>query len=186
MAFGNATIGDLKKIAGGGGGGGGTDDYTKLTNKPSINGVELLGDSNIGKLSGNIKVTLSALDNVSLTSPTNAQTLLFDSLTNKWKNGTVGGVSITPIDVTDNQCQFNIDDVKLIILVGSYFNTYTNKTNKYTAIYTPNEIASGNILVVVGDGTRYVTAEPTINQNQITLSREYDGGLAFSKVYLIK
>lgn len=43
MAFGNATIGDLKKIAGGGGGGG-TSDYSQLSNKPSINGVTLTGN----------------------------------------------------------------------------------------------------------------------------------------------
>ena len=43
MAFGNATIGDLKKIAGGGGGGG-TSDYSQLSNKPSINGVMLTGN----------------------------------------------------------------------------------------------------------------------------------------------
>lgn len=32
------------KIENGGGGGGGTTDYNALTNKPSINGVELLGN----------------------------------------------------------------------------------------------------------------------------------------------
>lgn len=37
-------------------GGGGTTDYTNLTNKPSINGVELLGNKTIGLLSGNIQV----------------------------------------------------------------------------------------------------------------------------------
>jgi hypothetical protein len=43
MAFGNATKGDLKKIAGGGGGGG-TTNYSELSNKPQINGVTLDGN----------------------------------------------------------------------------------------------------------------------------------------------
>lgn len=39
-----------------GGGGGGTSNYPNLTNKPSINGVELLGNKVIGLLSTNIQV----------------------------------------------------------------------------------------------------------------------------------
>ena len=39
-----------------GSGGSGTDDYEDLTNLPSINGVELLGNKVIGLLSGNIQV----------------------------------------------------------------------------------------------------------------------------------
>lgn len=63
MAFGNATIGDLKKIAGGGGGGGGTKDYTQLTNKPSINGVELTGNKTSEQL--NIGGGISFVDRFS-------------------------------------------------------------------------------------------------------------------------
>jgi hypothetical protein len=52
MAFGSATKGYVRAHSSGGGGGG-TSDYTKLTNKPSINGVVLTGnktseDLNIG------------------------------------------------------------------------------------------------------------------------------------------
>lgn len=52
MAFGNATKGYVKKHSGGGGGGG-TTNYSELSNKPQINGVELTGnktseDLNIG------------------------------------------------------------------------------------------------------------------------------------------
>lgn len=43
MAFGNATKGYVKSH-GGGGGGGGTSNYNDLSNKPSINGVELKGN----------------------------------------------------------------------------------------------------------------------------------------------
>lgn len=38
------------------GGGGGTGDYPDLTNKPSINGVELLGNKTVGLLSTNIQI----------------------------------------------------------------------------------------------------------------------------------
>ena len=38
------------------GGGGGTSDYSDLTNKPSINGVELLGNKTVGLLSTNIQI----------------------------------------------------------------------------------------------------------------------------------
>lgn len=34
----------VKIVIGGGGGGGGTTDYNQLTNKPSVNGVELVGN----------------------------------------------------------------------------------------------------------------------------------------------
>lgn len=43
MAFGNATKGYVKKHSGGGGGGG-TSNYNELSNKPKINGVELIGN----------------------------------------------------------------------------------------------------------------------------------------------
>lgn len=52
MAFGNATIGDLKKFAGGGGGGG-TSNYSELSNKPQINGVTLDGN----KTSADLNIT---------------------------------------------------------------------------------------------------------------------------------
>lgn len=47
----------------GSGGGSGTDDYEDLLNKPSINGVELLGNKAIGTLSGDIQVGYADLLN---------------------------------------------------------------------------------------------------------------------------
>lgn len=88
MAFGNATKGYVKKH-GGSGGGGGTTDYEDLLNKPSINGVELLGDKKIGTLSGDIKMTLSDVSNMNLSNVANAQTLIFNALTQKWENKTL-------------------------------------------------------------------------------------------------
>lgn len=85
MAFGNATKGYCKKH-GGSGGGGGTTDYEALLNKPSINGVELLGDKKIGTLSGDIKMTLSDVSNMNLSNVADAQTLIFNALNKKWEN----------------------------------------------------------------------------------------------------
>ena len=51
-----------------GGGGGGTGDYPDLTNKPSINGVELLGNKVIGLLSTNIQVDSDKIGYNNLTS----------------------------------------------------------------------------------------------------------------------
>lgn len=126
MAFGNATIGDLKKYASGGGGGG-TSDYSQLTNKPSINGIELLAGTNIGKLSSDIKVGLSALDNVNITNAVNGQTLLLDALSGVWKNGTVGSVTYTTLYTASDQTQVSTIELSesyanfdLIILQGYY------------------------------------------------------------------
>lgn len=49
MAFGNATKGYVKSHSGGGGGGG-TSNYNQLSNKPQINGVELIGNRTSGEL----------------------------------------------------------------------------------------------------------------------------------------
>ena len=70
MAFGNATKGDLKKISGGGGSGG-TSNYNDLSNKPSINGVELIGNKTSSDLliSGSVSFdTLAATDTTFSTS----------------------------------------------------------------------------------------------------------------------
>lgn len=50
------------------GGSGGTGDYPDLTNKPSINGVELLGNKVIGLLSSNIQVDSDKIGYDNLTS----------------------------------------------------------------------------------------------------------------------
>lgn len=52
----------------GSGGGGDTGDYPDLTNKPSINGVELLGNKVIGLLSTNIQVDSDKIGYNNLTS----------------------------------------------------------------------------------------------------------------------
>ena len=87
MAFGNATKGYVKAHAGGGGGG--TADYEALLNKPCINGVELLGDKLVGSLSGNIQVKLSDIANTNLSNVQNAQTVLYNALSQKWENGAI-------------------------------------------------------------------------------------------------
>lgn len=46
--------------SGGGGGGGGTDDYNDLSNKPSINGVTLIGNKNTSQIGITIPAASSA------------------------------------------------------------------------------------------------------------------------------
>lgn len=100
----------------------------------------------------------------------------------------ISGFSITPVTVNDNSCTFNVNDVKAIILVGAYVNTYFNPP-KYACnsiIVTPNELEANTLFTMVGDSGKYVNVKSAINQNQVTLSREYDGGMIFYKCYLIK
>lgn len=133
MAFGNATIGDLKKIAGGGGGG--AKDYNSLSNKPSINGTELLAGTEIGKLSGNIKVGISALDNVSITNAVGGQALLLNALSGKWENGNISNVTITSLFTAVDSSQLATIELSesyanfdLIIMQGFY----SDSSNRYS------------------------------------------------------
>lgn len=48
MAFGNSTKGYIRQHSGGGGGG--TSNYNQLSNKPQINGVELVGNKSSSDL----------------------------------------------------------------------------------------------------------------------------------------
>lgn len=136
MAFGNATKGYVKAHAGGGGGGG-TSNYEQLLNKPSINGVELLGDKSIGSLSNNIQVKLSDIANTNLHNVQNAQTLLYNALSRKWENGSPAeGLTITPATVTEvSTNRFNVDTegATALIFVGK---TTSGGLNYYaTEIY---------------------------------------------------
>ena len=130
MAFGNATKGYVKAHAGGGGGGG-TSDYEELLHKPSINGVELLGNKSIGALSGNIRVKLSDIANTNLSNVQNAQTLLYNALSQKWENGTPesGGITITQATVTEvstNRYNVDVEGAKALLFVGKTANAGLN------------------------------------------------------------
>lgn len=121
MAFGNATKGYVKAHAGGGGGGG-TSNYEQLLNKPSINGVELLGDKSIGSLSGNIQVKLSDIANTNLSNVQNAQTLLYNALSQKWENGTPAS-SFGYTDITSTYANgIDISNINglMFIIRGTY------------------------------------------------------------------
>lgn len=79
------------------GGGGGTSDYPDLTNKPSINGVELLGNKVIGLLSGNIQVDSDKIGYNNLTSGLQATNVkgAIDEL-----KSDIDNIQVTP-DATD-------------------------------------------------------------------------------------
>lgn len=120
MAFGNATKGYVRSHAGGG-----TTDYEALLNKPSINGVELLGDKLVGSLSGNIQVKLSDIANTNLSNVQNAQTLLYNALSQKWENGAAGGITRTQLNqtpiTTTGSTGINIGDYKYIEVVSGVY-----------------------------------------------------------------
>lgn len=102
-------------------GSGGTSDYPDLTNKPSINGVQLLGNKVIGLLSGNIQVGADKIgfnNTSSGLSSANVQTALVELAT----------------DVSNIPTSYDADDI-------SYDNTSSGMvaTNVQTAI---NEVVS--------------------------------------------
>lgn len=174
MAFGNATKGYVKAHAGGGGGGG-TKNYESLLNKPSINGVELLGDKLVGHLSGNIQVKLSDIANTNLNNVQNAQTLLYNALTQKWENGTPasGGITIT---LASNS--FNLTDAKMIIIVGvdAYSQIFANA-------FPITEVTNGAKMVVGYDEQRCGYAQFSVNDGVVTWT--FGGNVAPNKIYLI-
>lgn len=172
MAFGNATIGDLKKFAGGGGGGG-TKDYTQLNNKPSINGVELLAGTEIGKLSGNIKVGISALDNVNITNAVGGQTLLLNAISGKWENGSVsGGLNYT--DVTANPT-IDLTTVNGIILQCTTGLTDADGTRVNSVVIPACVITeasgylTGTCQNLSGNGILYMYIKYVLSNNVVTL-----------------
>ena len=183
MAFGNATKGYVKAHAGGGGGGG-TADYEALLNKPSINGVELLGDKSIGSLSGNIQVKLSDIANTNLNNVQNAQTLLYNALSRKWENGTPASGSITIEDVTSNIASgvdvSGYSFIMFIAIMNQGGNTYTS-----SSIYPVSFLTGITQILSVSEATNtcYVTVGKSGDNFTFTQS---GGNLAVNKVFLIK
>jgi hypothetical protein len=117
-------------------GSGGTGDYPDLTNKPSINGVQLLGNKVIGLLSGNIQVGADKIgfnNTSSGLSSTNVQTALVELAT----------------DISNIPTSYDADDI-------AYDNTSSGmvSTNVQTAI---NELKTdiGNIPSPTATNTSY-------------------------------
>lgn len=174
MAFGNATKGYVKRHSGGGGGGG-TADYDDLLNKPSINGVELLGDKSIGSLSGNIQVKLSDIVDTNLNNVQNAQTLLYNALSQTWENSNVPN-NFSMADVTTDA----LDSTKGID-ISNY--TAISFTYKDTAVPVQT-IASGLYLISnLSDGDRllqsttnnYCAYDVHISNGKLYLTKSHDG-----------
>lgn len=114
----------------------GTDDYPDLTNKPSVNGVQLLGNKVIGLLSGNIQVGADKIgfnNTSSGLSSTNVQTALVELAT----------------DISNIPTSYDADDI-------AYDNTSSGMvaTNVQTAI---NELKTdiGNIPSPTATNTSY-------------------------------
>lgn len=114
----------------------GTNDYPDLTNKPSVNGVQLLGNKVIGLLSGNIQVGADKIgfnNTSSGLSSTNVQTALVELAT----------------DISNIPTSYDADDI-------AYDNTSSGMvaTNVQTAI---NELKTdiGNIPSPTATNTSY-------------------------------
>lgn len=195
MAFGNATKGYVKAHAGGGGGGG-TSNYEQLINKPSINGVELLGDKSIGSLSGNIQVKLSDIADTNLSNVQNAQTLLYNASSQKWENGSAaGGLTITQATVTEvSTNRFNVDTegATALLFVGK---TVSGGLNYYaTEIYPITAInAMTNVDEIVISGTVGISNTAVSNvcfsfkghSNNILDIAKYGGNMELLAIYKI-
>lgn len=185
MAFGNATKGYVRSHAGGGGGGG-TKNYESLLNKPSINGVELLGDKSIGSLSGNIQVKLSDIANTNLHNVQNAQTLLYNALSQKWENGTPEGSAI--LDITANASTgVDASGYNAVIIVGRYLDAKTNKSWCFSGIYPIDMLTNDTILTACDDHSN-LYCDVTVNNSTITVTRNTSSSADRNiyKIYLIK
>ena len=129
-------------------GGGGSNDYPDLTNKPSINGVELLGNKVIGLLSTNIQVDSDKIGYDNLTSELSATNV--KSAIDELKSD-IDNIQVTPdaddvsydnttSGMTATDVQGAIDELKSDISQSSgkgqsgtgtnseIFNDYTNNT----------------------------------------------------------
>lgn len=91
------------------GGGGGSSDYPDLTNKPSINGVELLGNKVIGLLSTNIQVDSDKIG--------------YDNLTS--------GLSATNVKSALDELKSNIDNIQVTPDADDV--SYNNTTSQMSA-----------------------------------------------------
>ena len=180
MAFGNATKGYVKAHAGGGGGG--TTDYKELLHKPSINGVELLGDKSIGSLSGNIQVKLSDIANINLSNVQNAQTLLYNALSQKWENGNPASGSISLTDITSSVTTgFDVTGKTLLLLVA----VYSDNKSKYCATYPIADISDEDIISVQGSGGGVICHNVVARTGNTISLTKLGGDMNLQKAYLI-
>lgn len=196
MAFGNATKGYVKAHAGGGGGGG-TKNYESLLNKPSINGVELLGDKLVGHLSGNIQVKLSDIANTNLNNVQNAQTLLYNALSQKWENGSAaGGLTITQATVTEvsnNRFNVDIEGANALIFIGK---TKVGDLNYFAteiypiAVFNTMTVNADEIVISGNAGTNSPTLSnvcftfKSVNNNILDMAK-YGGNMELVAIYKI-
>ena len=121
-----------------------TGDYDDLINKPTIpsevtestvsgwgftkNTGTVTSVNNVQPVNGNVSLTvpttLTDLTDTNITSPTNGQSLVYDSTTNKWINGTQESSGVTFRDwrtqctVTLNITNSNNLEIKSIVIAG--------------------------------------------------------------------
>lgn len=174
MAFGNATKGYVRSHAGGGGGGG-TKDYESLLNKPSINGVELLGDKSIGSLNGNIQVKLSDIANTNLNNVQNAQTLLYNALSQKWENGNVpAGFNMNNVTTDALDSTKGIDITQYSAISFTYKDTAVPAQTVASGLYLISDLSDGERLLQ-STTNNYCAYDVHISNGKLYLTKSPDG-----------
>lgn len=133
---------------GGGGGGGGTSNYNQLSNKPSIGGVQLIGDKSIDDLGG---YTSTEIDQKisAIPIPNYLTTAQIDSITGSVPVTTGYFIPITP-DVGET---VDIDDYKTtgeFVVATEYISRISN---------IPQLIDSGFTLEIISDPANNVTRQ---------------------------
>jgi len=96
--------------SGSSGGGSGTSDYSDLTNKPSINGVELLGNKTVGLLSTNIQINADKIGYSGTVSGANTAKAAIESLKSSIDNISVDADDVSYDNTTSGMSATNVQD----------------------------------------------------------------------------
>ena len=96
--------------SGSSGGGSGTSDYPDLTNKPSINGVELLGNKLVGLLSTDIQINAEKIGYSGTVSGANTAKAAIESLKSSIDNISVDADDVAYDNTTSGLTATNVQD----------------------------------------------------------------------------
>ena len=167
----------------GSGGGSGTSDYPDLTNKPRINGVELLGNKLVGLLSTDIQINAEKIGYSGTVSGANTAKAAIESLQSSLSSKGTASMQVTSgqsnqYTITDGQTSANVYNVtgtnnKIIdlIKVGASFADLR--------VICLGSFASGTEITVSGASASYTVAIDSENYAEFKLP--YCGNYFISK-----
>lgn len=149
-------------------GGGGTTDYEDLLNKPSINGVELLGNKTIGLLSGNIQIGSDKIgyDNSdSDLSATNTKSAI-DELASTRAIKTLSNIQNTT--TTDVECRYSNTGKEFIaddwnFVNGKYINIKSENNVIYAVVSEDGYTVTNKVATNLPSDVGYVFQNPNSN-----------------------